>query len=258
MFRSVFYGFIIILIVIGLLGCTGGGTATRNESRAMWDMGDSCIRQGDLRGGLEQLRKAVKLDSGNADLHHELGLLYRVLGEYQLSLRHFKKAVNIDSDFSDAWNNMGTLYLLMGEWDPAIKSFKKALSNIVYRTPYMAYSNMGLAYYNKGDVQKAIECYNEAKRSNKIFGPAYFNLGRAYEAMNRLDDAVDAYGKAIEFSDQYSRDKVHFYLGKLYLRLERKSEARDALTLAVKSNPKGFFAGEARLLLGKHGMEFAY
>lgn len=257
MFRSIFSVFIITLIVIGLLGCTGGGAATRKKSRAMWDMGDSCIRQGDLRGGLEHLQKAVELDSGNADLHHELGLIYRVFEEYQLSLRHFKKAVNIDPDFSDAWNNMGILYLMMGEWDPAIKCFKKALTNIVYRTPYMAYSNMGLAYYNKGDLQKAIECYNEAKRSNKTFGPAYFNLGRTYETMNRLEDAVDAYRKAIEFSDQYSKDKAHYYLGKLYLKLKMESEARDELTLAVKSYPKGFFAGEARLLMGKHGMKFA-
>ena len=120
--------------------------------------------QGNFREGLANLRKAVELDPKNAEIQHELALVYRNLGEYQLSLRHFKKALVLKPELSEAWNNLGTLYLLNEKWDEAIAGFQKASEDILYKTPYFAYHNIlleeGFAKVTAKTCQKLIQKIN--------------------------------------------------------------------------------------------------
>ena len=114
---ELFKSFIIISIFLFFLlaGCTANKTLVKKKSQALENLGNSLILQGDLRGGLEKLLEAHKLDPENANIHNELGLAYRDLGAYQKSLVHFKKALALKSTFSEAQNNLGTLYLLLKE-----------------------------------------------------------------------------------------------------------------------------------------------
>ena len=71
---------IFILSPILLLGCAGSSVTTidaKSNARAQEDMGVSLVRQGNLRGGLEHLLKAIELDPKNPDLNHELAIVYR-------------------------------------------------------------------------------------------------------------------------------------------------------------------------------------
>jgi Tfp pilus assembly protein PilF len=187
---------LLILIPFLITGCASNrvsSSAGGNDNvQAMEDMGLSLVRQGDLRAGLEQLLKAVELEPKNPDLHHELALVYRDLEEYDYSLQHFNRALNLKPEFPEASNNLGTLYLLMGEWDSAIESFQAAVDDLLYKTPHIAYKNMGFAYYNKGEYEKAIESYLMALKEFPNYASCHVNLGIAYEALNRTDEAIDA------------------------------------------------------------------
>lgn len=57
---------------------------------------------------------------------------------------------------------------------------------------------------------------------------AYFSLGNAYKEADRLDDAADAYAKAIEYNDTMSR--AYHMRGQALMKLDRKDEAGDVLT----------------------------
>ena len=46
----------------------------------------------------------------------------------------------------------------------------------------VAYTNLGLCYYQLGDYDKAIDCYNRALSVNENFQPAIQNMQVAYEA----------------------------------------------------------------------------
>ena len=110
-----------------------------------------------IRIALKNLSEAAKLDPENANIHFELAMVYKDLAEYGKAETHFKKCLALKPGFADAWNNLGTLYLLTKQWDKAIVSFQKALAIDTYRTPHFAYNNMGLAYYNKGDYERAVD-----------------------------------------------------------------------------------------------------
>ena len=241
--------FIIISIFLFVLfpGCTASKTSLKKKSQALENLGNSLIQQGDLRGGLEKLLEANKLDPENANIHNELGLVYRDFGAYQKSLIHFKKALALKSKFSEAQNNLGTLYLLLKEWNLALDCFQKAVSDILYKTPHFAFNNMGLAYYNKGNYQKAIESYQKALRLFPSYSLCYENLARSYEVTNQWGLAIEAYKKSIYYAPNYPMS--HFNLARLYLQFNRNDEAAKELKLTIEIDPKGFYGSEANRLL---------
>jgi len=160
---------------------------------------------------------------------------------------HFKRALALQPEFPEAQNNLGTLYLLLKEWDLAIERFQRAVNDILYRTPHFAYNNMGLAYYNKGGYQKAIENYQKALRSFPSYSLCHENLARAYEATDSFQAAIESYNKSISYAPNYPTS--HFNLARLFLRLNRKEEAAKELMLTMEIDPEGPYGSEAKGLL---------
>ncbi len=238
---------IIILFCFVCTGCGANKVATGKKAQALEDLGISLIRQGNLREGLERLLEANKLDPENAKIHNELGLAYRDLGIYEKSIVHFKKALALRPEFPEAQNNLGTLYLLLKKWNLALDCFQIAVSDILYRTPHFAYNNMGLAYYNKRDYQKAIENYQKALKFFPSYSLCYENLARAYEAISSFQEAIESYKKSIYHAPNYPTS--HFNLARLYLRLNRNDEAAKELKLTMEIDPEGPYGNEAKRLL---------
>lgn len=239
----------ITFLLFILAGCTANQALIKKKSQALQNLGNSLIQQGDLRAGLGKLIEASKLDPENADIHNELGLAYSNLRAFQKSIVHFNKALSLQPDFPEAYNNLGTLYLLLKKWDLAIDCFQKASSYLLYKTPHFAQNNMGLAYHNKGDYQKAIEHYQKAVELFPSYSPCYENLARTYEAMNNWEPAIEAYKKSIDYDPGYPVS--HLNLARLYLKLNRADEAVIELKLTIELDPKGRYGMEARRLLKK-------
>ena len=238
----------ISIIVVGCIGCAANQVNEKTKAKALQNYGYALIQEGNIRGGLQKLLEAVKLDPENADIHHELALAYRGIQEYQFSLRHFSKAVLLRPGFSEAHNNRGTVYLILGKWDLAIDCFEKAISNIAYKTPHFAYNNLGMAFFNKKDYDRAIASYLRAIELFPSYIVGYTNLGLAYEQVRRWEEAVDAYKKAIKYGPDYPT--AHFNLGRLYLELGKQGEGVKELKLALELDPEGPIGRKSEKLLG--------
>ena len=247
MYRVLSYILLLILFVFTLTGCAGSQDATKKKTEALQRLGTSLVKQGNLRAGLAKLLEAAELDPTNSAIHNELGLVYRDLEEFQLSLDHFKKALELRPEFPQAWNNMGTAYLLLHQWDQAINCFQMAVGDILYRTPHYAYNNLGFAYLKKDQYQKAIANFQKALKFSPSFTPACTNMGLALERMNRWEEAIDTYKKAISMDPEYPVS--HFQLGRLYMRFDRNSEAAKELHKTIELEPRGRLAQESKKLL---------
>jgi type IV pilus assembly protein PilF len=202
-----------LIFCVTCVGCATHSVNTEKRVKALRDLGAAHIRQGDLRLALEKLQEAETLDPNNADVHYELGMVYRGLAVYDLSIKHLNRALELNPDFSDAQNNLGTVYFELKEWDKAIECFQKAASNLLYKTPYIAYDNMGQAYYKKGEYQQAVESYK----------------------------------KSIESAPDYP--KSHLMLARLYLILDRDDEAAEELKMVMEIDPDGRYGSEAKELM---------
>ena len=178
--KKLIWYLVILFLATGMLlflsGCGTDSTAQKKRAASLADLGNAMAADGNIRGGLKKLLEAAKLDPENERIYQQIALVFRSLGDYQLSLKYFRKALELKPQFPEATNNMGTVYLLMGDWPKAIGCFKKAAEDIKYETPQYAYNNMGLAYFKMGDYKKALQNYETALRLSRSYAVVYLNL----------------------------------------------------------------------------------
>jgi len=245
--RHAVWGMTLICWAAGLAACAQDSAVRDKRVKALQDMGNAMAMEGNLRGALGKLLEAVKLDPDNVELNHEIAILLRNMGQYDLSLKYFERTLSLDPKFSEAWNNLGTLYLLMERWDSAIDCFQKAVADLLYKTPHYAYNNMGWAYYRKGDYDRAIQSFQQAIQLSRSYAVAYANLARTHEAKGELDHAVEAYNQAVYYAPRNAG--AHLELAKILLKQGKIEEAKEELDLAVWADPMSQAANEARKLL---------
>jgi Tfp pilus assembly protein PilF len=235
------------LVLTALLGCAQDRAALKKRAEARQSMGFSLIQDGQLEAGLNELIQAAKLDPENAEIQNAIALAYRDLGNTDEAIRHFRNALTLRPDYPDAENNLGTVYLIRREYENAIQHFEKASHSLSYRTPYMAYTNLGYAYHQMGRFQKAIEYYQKAVERNTRYSPAYDNMGLAYEMLGKGDRAADAYRQAIAAAP--SSPLPHLHLARLLLKHNLHREAGESLIEVIRLDPQGSYGQEAKRLL---------
>ncbi len=92
------------------------------------------------------------------------------------------------------------------------------------------YLEKGKELYRNDEDQKAAEAFLEAIKADPNLAEAHFRLGLAYEALNKAEEAENAYKRAVEvykpYLDQNPKDaEAHYNLGQTYAGLHLYSEA---------------------------------
>ena len=112
-----------------------------------------------------------------------------------------------------AYYSRGLAYYDKGDDDRAIAEFNEAI-RLDPKFAY-AYSSRGLAYDHKGDLGHADPDYNEAIRLDPKYAQAYFNRGNAYYQKGDDDRAIADYSEAIrldpKFAQAYSSRGLTYY-----------------------------------------------
>lgn len=166
---------------------------------------DLWLNRGQLREALEHALKAVKLDEENADAQHLAALLFldfcsRGPAECQLSNaeRHARQALEIRPDFREARNTLGVALVLHQKPKEAIPILKPLSEDILYQTPEKAWGNLGWAYLEAGDLDRAIDALRRSIAAQPLFCVGSFRLGLAYERKGEFAPAFDALTRALE------------------------------------------------------------
>ncbi|NVJ86535.1 MAG: tetratricopeptide repeat protein [Algoriphagus sp.] len=114
---------------------------------------------------------------------------------------------------------LGSIYLSEQNFAEAINYLEK-FSSDDYLVQGKAYSLLGDAYLESGDLDKAISNYEKAANynENKYFTPKYlYKLAIAFEEAGRIEDAIEAYG---EIEDKYYESYEYSFARKHKARLE--------------------------------------
>lgn len=133
--------------------------------------------------------------------------------DFAKMLSQFKDKVSENLDSSDvrAHYDLGTAYKEMGLLDEAITSFQAALRASANHLP--TYEMMGQTFIEMGQPEAAVRSLERALGGadtveDELVG-IYYYLGRAYEALERKESAVDYYDRVfaldINFADVTER-----------------------------------------------------
>jgi protein O-mannosyl-transferase len=168
----------------------------------------------------------------------------------ELIINHFLRSVEIYPDQYQTLNDLGTVYLYFDKnADSAIYFLKKALDLKPQLIP--AWVNLGMAYRDKGEYQKAIECYNTIleKRPGEI--RAIFALSNIYNDMGDFNRAVQMNEDIIQKYPEL--DMPYINLGNYYIQRGDTATAVRNWEIAVSKRPTYEGAMQLNYLYKVHG-----
>jgi serine/threonine protein kinase/tetratricopeptide (TPR) repeat protein len=136
------------------------------------------------------LKRAVELDPNFASAYATLAICYNNNGENDRSLQFFRKAY----DLRDRASEREKFYILShyygeatGQIDKAIEIYEQWIRT--YPRDTIPYDNLALAYSQIGQHEKALNAASEALRLDPKDSYAYQNVAAAYLNLNRIEEA---------------------------------------------------------------------
>lgn len=192
------------------ISCAGPGAQKRRRGAEIHhDLAVSALRGGRAQEALREYDEALKLDGEFPEAHLGRGIVYEFgFGKLEEAERDYRRAIALKSDYPEAHNNLGQLLAKTGRLDEAVREFDAALGDIMYREPFVARCNKGVALLRLGKKEEG----RAELRSCVAQSPRYCNgrreLGNLYLSEGRSKDAIEqfaAYAEVCKVPDAFRR-----------------------------------------------------
>lgn len=187
-------------------------------------MGISFLRQNNIPMAMRELAEASQLDPDNPEVDLGFGFAYQARGEHDVAERRFREALRKKPDYPEAHNGLGSSLSFQGKTDEALKEFEVAAKDVYYTSPELAWFNMGEEYRRLKRYSKAEEMYGKSISSNDRFLDAHLARASVRAEEKRFSEAVNGLEDAVSRHPGFFQGQLE--LGRLYLRLERREDAR--------------------------------
>lgn len=173
---------------------------------------------------IAEYKSAVAIDQKLAIAHNNLGAVYEQQHKPNDARDEYRKAVGLDGTLALAHSNLAkTLLLINGKRDdPVTTEFTRAIEGYeetlkTYPDDANAYIALAGVLNAAGDDAKAAATFATAIKklnawiaSDSTNPVLYVNLGNAWTALGKPDNAIAAYRKAVAANASYA--KAHFQL----------------------------------------------
>ena len=94
---------------------------------------------------------------------------------------------------------------------------------------------MGIALKEQGKLEEAIEAYNKALAIKPDYAEAYYNMGNALKDQGKLEEAIEAYNKALSIKPDYA--EAYNNMGNALQDQGKLEEAIEAYNKALAIKP---------------------
>jgi type IV pilus assembly protein PilF len=242
--RSIWKPILLLLPALLLVACAADRRVRIKQGEASRNLGEAFMHEGNYTAALKELLRAEELIPDDPYLQNDLGLTYMARERHDQAIAHFRKAIRLDPDYAPARNNLGTAYLAKGDWDAAIATLSELTEDLLYATPHFPLTNLGFAYYNKGNYQMAERYYRQALDLQPRYIIALRGLGRTYLAAGKISQAVETLEKAVEMAPRFPA--LYLDMARAYAAAADLEAARDAYRKTMALAPDTDLARTAK------------
>jgi type IV pilus assembly protein PilF len=224
------------LLLVWVVAC-GGPASAESAMRAQkeYELAVGLLGEQNVPAAFEHLFKARDLDAHNPEPHQLLGNLYMMRGSFseaETELRTAKALAEKNPAYgapfvTEVENSIGVVLVHQRRYDDAIALLRETASNLLNRTPHLAWGNLGWAYYEKGQYTDAVAALTQSVRHQNRFCLGYYRLGQAFLALRDFERAEEALTHCLEVPDpacQNLQDAWHLR-GQARARLGRREDA---------------------------------
>jgi tetratricopeptide (TPR) repeat protein len=172
----------------------------RGESFAI--LGGALIAQNLNNWGdaIAEAQQGAFLDPGNPIVETIVGRIFEANGQADQAVAAYRKALETDPGFAAARLALIKTELSRGNREAAIAEAKKAAADMP-KSPEIQYL-LGEMAARQSDYKAALGYLERAIKGMPGNADAWALLGHVYRGNNRIEDAADAYAKAVELAPQ--------------------------------------------------------
>lgn len=234
----------ILLICIVSLSCYSSTKSSKSSSNVKDKdteitnskaLAIASVRRGNFPQALIDLERAEEINKKDPEVYLIKGVIYYGLKDNALAEENYLKSIKLDPEYTEAHYNLCGLYLFEERNDEAIEQCSIASSDPTYKARASALTNLGIAYFRKGDVNKAKQYYDKALEINPAYVYTHNELGKLYTSIGKEQDAIQEFKQAISGYPEYA--EAHFNLGVVYLKEGNKSQACYSFRKVVELSP---------------------
>lgn len=179
-------------------------------------------------------------------LHIVIGRAYRESGLLPEAIEEFRMAIALDPGFPRAHYYLGLTYLFdqgQSKLSEALEEFKIELA--ANPEEYFANYYLGVVYIFRRDWDLAISFFQRASTIQPNNPDPYFQLGQAYQELNRPEQAIDVLKKAIALNpflahNKYQVTTAHHRLAQSLLKTGQTVAGQRELQLASDLKAEAF------------------
>jgi type IV pilus assembly protein PilF len=189
-----------LLAAVAAIACASGPSAKqRRGAEIHHDLAVEALKGGRAQEALSEYDQALKLDDKLPEAYFGRGLTYEFgFGKVDEAEKDYRRALALKPDYPEAHNNLGQLLAKSGRLDEAVTHFDAALGDVMYREPYVARCNKGLALWRLGKKEEGRaelrSCVALAPRycvGRREFGNVSLADGRPKEAVEQFTVYAD-------------------------------------------------------------------
>ncbi|MDI6740957.1 MAG: tetratricopeptide repeat protein, partial [Candidatus Edwardsbacteria bacterium] len=144
------------------------------------------------------LRKTQRMEPGNKDIYHNLGIVYESTGRFQQAEAAFRQGLAIEPRSSGLRYNLGFLYQQMGQPGPASRQYQLAL--LSNPDNVQSWLNLGMIFHQSRQLDSAELCYHHALKVEPDLPQANFNLGVLWQQRGDSARARGYFNRALRYA----------------------------------------------------------
>ena len=197
----------------------------------MYEKGEVSINKIFAYALLGFLKENIDENPDDYDSWVSLGQIYSELGKNREAMSAYENALNIKADDEKILHNLGIIYYYQERYEMSIRAFKKAVK---IKPDYdKAWNNLGFVYLTKGDLNEAKDAFNKALNlTNKQHDMSLMNMGHLALIDKNEGNAIDLYQKSLNNFE----DKTQFFtkMEDAFPHLEKQNISRQTFDQIIK------------------------
>jgi tetratricopeptide (TPR) repeat protein len=171
--------------------------------------GDAAFKKGEFSEAIAAYSESLKTNPTNLDLRFGRGRAYQELGKFEEAQLDFEQALDQDPNNFQVLLSLATIQLDQQNYARALLYATKAEE--ISGAPAMASFLKGRALQQLGMPEDALKAYGNAIQLDKDFGQAYLNRGLLKEALDRNKLACEDFKLAAALEYPGGKESVQKY-----------------------------------------------